>query len=306
MGDFYKQHGGELHLRLVGKERGFDRVIREPTINRPGLALAGFMNYFARHRVQVFGKAELAFLGSIPDQERRERLEQVCMKTVPCLIIARNGVVPKAVRDVAARAGMALFRTPSVTMRFINAATIALELEFAPSLIEHGSTMEIHGMGVMIRGSSGVGKSECVLGLIERRYSLVSDDVTIVKAIEGRELVCSSPELTRGHIEVRGLGIINVASVFGVGCIRNEKRLDLVVTLCDWHEMEEIERVGINKETYKIHGIEVPHVTIPVRQGRDLARLVEVAAMDQKLKLMGQNSAEEFNKRLLSAMKKSK
>ncbi len=306
VGQFFETHGAALQMKLVGRERGFERVIREPTINRPGLGLAGYTRYFAKRRIQVLGKAELAYLQSLSDGEMRERIRPICQPTVPCVVMARNGTVPRTLSQIAAENDMAIFRTPLITMRFINAATIALEMDFAPTVTEFGSMMEIHGMGVMIRGSSGVGKSECVLGLIERGYSLVSDDITVVRAIESRDLLCFAPELTRNHIEVRGLGIINVAAIFGVGSIRREKRLDVVVTLKNWDDMDDIERVGIDRHTYRILGIDVPHITIPVRIGRDLARLVEVAALDQKLKYLGQNSAEEFNKRLISSMTKSR
>jgi HPr kinase/phosphorylase len=166
--------------------------------------------------------------------------------------------------------------------------------------------VDIMGIGVLIRGSSGIGKSECVLGLIERGYSLVSDDITRFRNLEGRELVGNSKELTRFHMEVRGIGIINVAAVFGAGSVRPEKQLDLVVTLKDWHEVPDIDRLGLDRDTYEILGISIPHVTIPVRTGRDLARLVEVAALDQKLKSMGHDTAREFNERLLRAMKPAK
>jgi HPr kinase/phosphorylase len=158
----------------------------------------------------------------------------------------------------------------------------------------------------MIRGSSGIGKSECVIQLIERGYSLVSDDVTHFRALEGRNLMGTSSELTRGYMEVRGLGVINVTAMFGIGAVRLEKRLDLVVTLKDWGEIEEIDRTGLENEYFEILDLFVPHVTIPVRPGRDLARLVEVAALDQKLKSVGHNSAMEFNERLLASMQKKK
>jgi HPr kinase/phosphorylase len=166
--------------------------------------------------------------------------------------------------------------------------------------------MDIMGVGTLIRGSSGIGKSECVLGLIERGHSLVSDDMTRFRALEGRELVGTSPDLTRHHMEIRGLGVINVMSIFGIGSVRHEKRLDLIVTLKDWQELEDVDRIGLDQEFYELLDILVPHVTIPVRTGRDLARLVEVAALDQKLKSMGQNSAVEFNQRLLNLMQKKK
>jgi len=197
-----------------------------------------------------------------------------------------------------------VFRTPMITMKFINAATIALEMDFSPTVTEFGSMVDILGVGVLIRGASGIGKSECVLGLIERGYSLVADDVTRITSLEGRELMATAPELTRNHMEVRGIGIIDVAKVFGIGSIRIEKRLDLVVTLKDWQDVDEVDRIGLDREFYEILGLPVPHVTIPVRPGRDMARLIEVAAMDEKLKGLGQNSAVDFNARLLSLMER--
>jgi HPr kinase/phosphorylase len=164
--------------------------------------------------------------------------------------------------------------------------------------------VDILGVGVLIRGASGIGKSECVLGLIERGYSLVADDVTRITSLEGRELMATAPELTRNHIEVRGIGIIDVAKVFGIGSIRVEKRLDLVVTLKEWQDVQEVDRIGLDREFYEILGLQVPHVTIPVRPGRDMARLIEVAAMDEKLKGLGQNSAMDFNARLISLMER--
>lgn len=306
VGDFYARHGEVLRMRPVGEERGYGRKILEPTINRPGLALAGFSRYFARKRVQVLGSAELSYLRNLPEPDLRRRCREVLGQRLPCLVIARNGVAPRIVLEEAARLNIAVFRTPMITMKFINAATIALELEFAPRTNEFGSMMEIHGIGTLIRGSSGVGKSECVLGLIERGYSLVSDDITCFQAIEGRYLVGSSPEVTRNHIEVRGLGIINVRAIFGITSIRLEKRLDLVVTLQEWNDGDELDRIGLDSETYDVLGISVPHVVIPVRIGRDLARLVEVAALDQKLKSYGQHSALELNQRLLALMAKKR
>jgi HPr kinase/phosphorylase len=305
VGQFYANHAKNLGLRLEGLSLGMNRVIREPTINRPGLALAGFYSYFAGKRIQVIGNSELSYLRSLKSAVLQERCRELFSRKIPCLVVARGASVPPVLLQTAAEFETPVFRTPMITMKFINAATIALEFEFAPSSSEYGSMMDIQGIGTLLRGDSGIGKSECVLSLIERGYSLVSDDITRVKAIEGRELVGMSAELTRFHMEVRGIGIINVASVFGVGSVRPEKRLDLVVSLRDWHEMEDIDRLGIDRDYYEILGIRVPHVTIPVRTGRDLGRLVEVAALDQKLKSMGHNTALEFNQRLLSMMQQN-
>jgi HPr kinase/phosphorylase len=304
VGEYYTRHSESLQLKLFGPSIGFERRIREPTINRPGLALSGFYNYFAEKRIQILGSAELSYLKSLPKREVAERCRGLCARLIPCIVVARGAKPPTALVEEAKKAGIALFRTPMVTMRFINAATLALEFDFAPTKSEYGSMVDILGVGTLVRGSSGIGKSECVLGLLERGHSLVSDDITRFRALEGRELVGSAPELTRHHMEVRGLGVINVMSIFGIGSVRLEKRLDLIVTLQDWQELEEVDRIGLDQEYFEILDILIPHITIPVRTGRDLARLVEVAALDQKLKGMGQNSAVEFNQRLLNSMQK--
>ena len=299
---FYRSHADKLQMKLDGLRVGFHRKIREPTINRPGLALAGFFKYFAEKRVQVLGAAEYTYLKNLSDTLRMKRFRDLCARKIPCLVVSRGFHLDRAVLAVAAEEKIAVFRTPMITMKFINAATIALEDDFSPTVTEFGSMVDILGVGVLIRGASGIGKSECVLGLIERGHSLVSDDVTRITSLEGRELIATAPELTRNHMEVRGIGIINVANIFGIGSIRVEKRLDLVVTLKDWNELEEVDRIGLDQEFYEILGLQVPHVTIPVKPGRDIARLTEVAAMDQKLKGLGQNSAVEFNTKLLNLM----
>ena len=301
---FFNTHAEKLALRLEGPRVGFYRKIREPTINRPGLALSGFFSYFAEKRVQVLGAAENTYLKSLSPKLRVKRFRALCEQKIPCVVISRGAHLDDALMAVAADDEIAIFRTPMITMKFINAATIALEVDFSPTVTEFGSMVDILGVGVLIRGVSGIGKSESVLQLIERGYSLVADDVTRITSLEGRELMATAPEMTRYHMEVRGIGIINVASVFGIGAIRVEKRLDMVVTLKDWNEMEDVDRTGLDRELYEILDIKVPHVTIPVRPGRDLARLIEVAAMDQKLKSLGSNAALEFNTKLLNLMEK--
>jgi HPr kinase/phosphorylase len=299
---FFEAHGEKLQLKLEGARVGFHRKIREPTINRPGLALSGFYSYFAEKRVQVLGAAEQSYLDSLTPKARARRFRELCAQKIPCIVMSRGARLEPALLAVAEQEQIAVFRSPMVTMRFINAATIAMEVDFSPTVTEFGSMVDILGVGVLIRGQSGVGKSEAVLGLIERGYSLVADDVTRITSFENRELMATAPELTRYHMEVRGIGIINIASIFGVGSIRVEKRLDLVVTLKDWQDLEEVDRIGLDQEFYEILKMQVPHITIPVRPGRDIARLIEVAAMDQKLKALGRNSAVEFNEKLLNVM----
>src|ERR1700682_3386680 len=243
---FSQAHGQKLQMKLEGPRVGFHRKIREPTINRPGLALSGFYTYFAEKRVQVLGAAEHSYLKSLPQKTRVERVRELCECKIPCLVISRGLHLAPELLAVTGAAKVAVFRTPMITMKFINAATIALEVDFSPTITEFGSMVDILGVGVLIRGASGMGQSECALGLIERGYSLVADDVTRITSLEGRELIATAPDLTRNHIEVRAIGIINVAAVFGIGSIRIEKRLDLVVTLKEWEDLEEVDRIGLD------------------------------------------------------------
>jgi HPr kinase/phosphorylase len=300
---FYLNRAENLQMKLLAGGAGLGRKINEGSINRPGLALTGFFKYFAWKRVQVIGAAEWQYLRSLPESEAVQRLERLLQQKVPCLVFARNITPTKQMLAKCDEYGVPAFKTKMVTMRFINAATIALELEFAPQTSEHGSMVDILGIGVLIRGESGIGKSESVLALLERGYSLVSDDITRFRLVEGRSLIGTSSELTRYHMEIRGLGIINVPAVFGVASVRSEKTLDLVVTLTDWSKIEEVDRTGIEGDTYTILGLTVPAITIPIRPGRDIARLIEVAALDQKLKSLGHNAAKEFNERLIEKMR---
>jgi HPr kinase/phosphorylase len=189
-----------------------------------------------------------------------------------------------------------------VTMNYINAATLRLDWEFAPTTSLHGCMVDVMGIGILLQGESGTGKSETVLGLLRRGASLVADDMVKLRNIEDRELIATAPELGRSYMEVRGLGIINVAALFGVGTFRTEKRLDLVITLKRDSAMNEMERVAVAGQTIGILGVEVPHLQLPVAAGRDMAQLIEVAALDQKLRVLGHDSAVEFNKKLLKRM----
>src|SRR5438034_1882134 len=299
---FYTEHASSLELKLVAGANGLKRIIREPTVNRPGLALAGFTKYFASKRVQIIGSAESTFLKSLSREERKQRYLDLFSHKVPCVVFSRNIHPDREFLRAAEHADVPIFSTPFITMKFINLATVALEMMFAPRGREMGSMVDILGIGVIIRGESGIGKSESVLALIERGYSLVSDDITKVMLLDGREVMGTSSEITRNHMEVRGIGIINVAAMFGVKCIRLEKRVDLVVSLKLWNEVPDVDRLGMEEQYVEILGVKIPHIIIPVRPGRDLARLIEVAAFQTKLKRSGYNPAKELNDRLISQM----
>jgi len=299
---FYTNHESELKLRLIAGAAGLKRIIREPTVNRPGLVLSGFTRYFAYKRVQALGNADVYYLKSLTPERRMECYRKFFSYKLPCLVFSRNLKPDRQFLKLAEEHDVPVFQSPLITMKFINLATLALESMFAPRGTELGSMVDILGVGVIVKGESGIGKSESVLALLERGYSLVADDVTKVTLVDGREVVGTSAELTRDHMEVRGIGIINVAAMFGVKSTRREKRVDLVVSLKSWEHVPDVDRLGMEQEYTKVLGLDIPLMTIPVRPGRDLARLIEVAAMQVKLKSAGYNPAKELNDRLVAKM----
>ena len=298
---FFEAHAESLGLTLHGEKVGFDRLISEPAMNRPGLALAGFFSYFARKRVQVLGNSELSYLKKLPEAMRVDRFRRMCDRDIPCIVISRSSMLDENLSVVAKEHRIPVFGTSQVTMNFLNAATIRLEHEFAPSVTLHGCMVDMRGIGVLIVGRSGAGKSETAIGLLERGASLVADDMVRVKYVGG-ELVATAPDLSRGYMEIRGIGIINVANLYGLASIRPDKRLDLVVTLKPQADLNEVDRVGLQQKTYEILGQHVAHVEIPVGPGRDTARMVTIAALDQQLRRLGYNMADEFNQKLLNHM----
>lgn len=302
VGAFFTHRHADLGLRLVAGANGLQRLIREPTVNRPGMLLCGFTKYFASQRIQIIGNAEHTYLKALSPAERERRLELFFSYRIPCVVFSRNRRPAADFLRLADAANVPVFETPLITMKFINRATLVLDLMFAPTGIVLGSMVDIQGVGVIIRGESGIGKSESVLALLERGYCLVADDVTCVKLVDGHEVVGSSKDMVRNHMEVRGIGIIDVAALFGVKAIRAEKRVDLLVTLKRWEEVPDVDRVGAEQEFEELLTLKIPHLTIPVRPGRDLARLVEVAAFHQKLKDSGHNPAKALNDRLLAQM----
>ena len=289
---FYGKYKEALQLELINSPAGLSRHICEPALNRPGLAIAGFYSYFANKRIQVFGSAELAYLQKLPEGMRKSRIQRMFRCEVPGIVFSRDKIPPREIVELADEAGGCVFRTSLVTMKFVNSATIILENEFAESVTLHGCMVDVRGVGVLIRGKSGVGKSETALGLIERGAALVADDMVYVRNVGG-ELVASAPEMSRGFMEVRGLGIVNIAT------------LDLIVTLIPAKDQEELDRLGLEREGLDVLGEKVLHVQLSVAPGRDIARLVEVAAMDYHLKDMGIDMAGEFNRRLMSNFQSS-
>jgi HPr kinase/phosphorylase len=299
---FLETYRDKLKMDLIVGEAGLHRLIHEGTVNRPALALTGFFKYFANKRVQVFGAAEMTYMKTLDQRRQIEILQQMVRRNIPCLVLTRNYQATHPMHVVANEMNLPLIRTPMITKNWINLATLAIDNEFAPQGTEHATTLDIKGVGVMLRGDSGVGKSECALALIERGHSLVADDLTVIRLLDERELMASSRPLNRGYMECRGIGIINVAEMFGVKCVRLEKRIDMVISLKEWTPEVVEERTGLEENYYDILGMRVPHIELYVRPGRDIARLVEVAALTHALKQMGHDPARDFNNRLIAFM----
>lgn len=299
---FYETYRDKLQLELLNGATGLHRLIREGSINRPALALTGFFKYFANKRIQVFGAAEMTYLKTINQRQQIEIFGEMTKRGIPAIVLTRNYTATHPMLAVSEEMNLPIFRTPLITMNFVNAATLCIDNEFAPTTTEHATMLDVKGIGVMIRGDSGIGKSECALALIERGHSLVADDLTCIRLMDERELLASSRPLNRGYMECRGIGIINIAEMFGVKSIRLDKRIDLVVSLREWSADVIEERTGLEENYYNILGVKVPHIEFYVRPGRDIARLVEVAALVQALKIMGHDPARTFNERLIAHM----
>jgi HPr kinase/phosphorylase len=302
VGYFQERMSDELRLSLQAGQRGLNRRIKVAEVERPGLAITGFFDYFAARRIQVLGKVEIYYMRSLTSEVRRARIRQLMEHNVPCIIVARNYRPPDELIEEADNYNIPLFRSPMITMNLVNRLTLFLDEEFAPTVSIPGNLMEVFGVGVLMRGKGGVGKSETSLGLIEKGHRLITDDIVRIRLREGRYLVGTGAELTRHHMEIRGLGIINVQALFGAVCFKEEAPIDMVVTLERWDPEKEYERLGIEEETISILGKQVPHLLVPVRVGRDIVLMVETAALNHRLKATGYNPAKQLNEKLMALM----
>ena len=289
-----------LKLKVLVGENFLDRKINETAMNRPGLALTGFFTYFANQRLQIFGLAELTYIKNLNSKDRQYRLEEVFKKNIPGIVLTRKRKAIPEILELAAKYNVPVLSTSMVTMDFVNACTVMLDDLTAPAKRIQGTALEIMGIGVLLRGDPGIGKSETALALIERGYSLVSDDVTEIRRTSRGKLICWANDLTRYHMEIRGLGIIHVPSLFGVSSIRRKTELDLVIDLK--MPSGEEDRTGVVQETIDIVGVNVPLITLPVRSGRDMANIVEVAALNQKLKELGHDAAKELDDKIITRL----
>jgi HPr kinase/phosphorylase len=302
--DFLKAAKGRLDLDLVAGASGLTRRIEESAINRPGLALTGFFQYFAPRRIQTLGHAEMAYLASLSAGDRHERLKQLFMRHIPCIVVTRRHRILPELLELAEEYKTCLLRTPAITKNFVNGATVIMGDLLAPHMVLQGTMVEILGVGVLLTGKPGVGKSETALALIKKGHCLVSDDVTSLRVDSAQDVIGSPIGVIRYHMEIRGLGIIHVPSLFGVASVRNEKKLDLVINLCSPEMILAEDRSGQLIQQRTILGVNIPTIEIPVAPGRDVANIVEVAALDQMLKRLGHDAAKELDDKLISVLAK--
>ena len=298
--DFFEAGREKLSLSLIAGGENMGRPVEEPIVNRPGLALTGFYEHFAWERMQLIGNAEMAYLDSLDDAVRHERMKGLFDHKAFCFVYT-NGHRPKAAEvEFAVKSGAVLMSTPMTTSTFTHHCAFVLEKLCAPTTSIYGTMVEVCGVGVLFEGDPGLGKSETALGLIKRGCALVADDLTCIRKDVGNNMLFgSASDATAGFMEIRGIGIMHVPSIFGVAAVRGEKQLDLIVSFKRLNDVKgEIDRTGQTRRTENILGVEVPNVIIPVSAGRDLVNLVETAAMQQKLLLTGYDPAAELSKRL--------
>ncbi|PLY04149.1 MAG: HPr(Ser) kinase/phosphatase [Desulfuromonas sp.] len=283
-----------LDLELLAGHEGLDRIVTVPRIQKPGLALAGYTTNLHPDRIQILGSTELSYLANLPPRLAQENLRSLCRLDICCFIITKGQEPPKMLIDEVESRQIPLLRCQQQSSVFISLVTKFLEERLLPTTTVHGVLVDVLGVGVLLMGKSGVGKSECALDLILRGHRLVADDVVKVRLKLPAVLFGEGMDLLHHHMEIRGLGILNIKHLFGVASIRERKKIDLVVELVEWDSGREYDRLGIDDQTYELLGVQLPITQVPVRPGRNITTIVEVAARNQLLKEMGYHSAREF------------
>ncbi len=297
-----EQHEEFLGLELMAGASGLHRPIMVPQANRPGLGLSGYVKGYANKRILIFGKLEIQYLKDLDADVRAKRLRLLLSAQTPAVIVARRHVPPKELVSLCDEKSIPLLRTQMSTMNLITKLTLLLAEEFAPAVDCHGTLVEVFGVGVMIQGDSSVGKSEAALGLIERGHRLISDDIVRIKKKENSYLEGSGVALTRHLMEIRGIGIINVAYLYGAVCVRDTKSIDLVVKLEQWDDDKFYDRIGLDESTEDFLGVKIPSHVLPVKPGRDVVLLLETIALNHRLRLLGYNSAKEFQSKMIETL----
>ena len=293
----------DFRLEVVVKPDNFNDIqISSPEVNRPGLALAGFYEVFEPERIQLIGKAETRYLSSIEPSTKRVMLQKLVDAAPVAIIYTTDLPVDTAVVEHATKKGVPILRTKQKTSEIMASLISALNNYLAPRITRHGCLVEVYGEGILLLGNSGIGKSETTIELIKRGHRLIADDAVEIKRVSDKTLVGSAPELIKHYVELRGIGVVDVRRLFGMGAVKETEKINMVIQLENWVEGKMYDRLGMDEETIDILGLQVPSITIPVRPGRNIAIILEVPSMNTRQKRMGYNTAEEFNNNLLRQM----
>jgi len=294
---------GTLQLEEIEPGTGLNRPVGNAEVSSPGIVLAGYVKRFSAERLQVLGETEITYLASLNPAERKKILELFFSFPIPAVFVTKGQRLPAGLREIAAAAGVPLVRTKLKTAELYRRIKPVLEMEFAPTVSLHGSLADVFGVGLFFTGKSGIGKSECVLDLVERGHRLVADDLVVASKRGNDVLIGRGHEMQRHYMEIRGVGLIDIQAIFGIRAVRQQKRIEVVVQLEEWDQHAVVERVGIDMETATILDVDLPKVTVFLNPGKNITVVAEVIAMNHLLRYSGVNSAEAFNDRLVGRMK---
>ncbi len=306
VGTFFKENKERLKLSLISSENGFNRKIIKSDWHRPGLALAGFVDLFSYDRVQLFGNTEIRYTKSLTDKQLIQSIDRFIEFEIPCIILTNGNKAPKYLTEASRRRYISIFATPLTTTTFTHLMGDYLDMKFAPRTSTHGSLVDVYGIGLLVTGRSGIGKSEVALDLVERGHRLVADDVVIITRSAEDILIGKGSDMSEHHIEIRGVGLVDVKKVFGITGVRLQKRIEVEVRLQDWNATKDWERVGLDVQTTKILDVEIPFINLPINPGKNMTVICETIAMNELMKLHGYHTAKDFNRRLKEFMKAKK
>ncbi len=292
----------DLHLTLLAGEKGLGRTLNSPRIQKPGLALTGFTEHLHPHRVQVFGNTEISYLRTLSEEKQREVLTSLFKENLACVVLTKGLEPPRVLLEACEEYGLALMKTPLLSSTFIQQVQGFLEEQLTETSSLHGVLMDVFGVGILLLGKSGIGKSEIALDLVMRGHRLVADDIVDLSRRKGNAVYGTGSTIIKHHMEIRGLGIINIKDLFGVSAVREQKKIELVIELQEWDPQQEYDRLGVEDRFLDIIGVNVPLSVVPVRPGRNMATIIEVAARNHLLKLQGHHSAREFAEKLNRAI----
>jgi HPr kinase/phosphorylase len=292
----------DLRLQLVTGDKGLDKRISSSRIQKPGLALTGFTEHLHPERVQVFGNTEISYLETLPEPRQREVLTNLLHSELACIVVTKNLEIPQPLIDSCERAEVTLMKTTLLSSTFIQQVQSFLDEALTASASLHGVLMDVFGVGILLLGKSGIGKSEIALDLVMRGHRLVADDIVDVTRRKPGNIYGAGNPIIKHHMEIRGLGIINIKDLFGIAAVRDRKKIELVIELVEWDPLQEYDRLGVEEQKFSVVGVEIPLAVVPVRPGRNMTTIIEVAARNHLLKLQGHHSAREFAERLNRAI----